>query len=266
VALRASLVFACVGLAGCFWTTTKSEGESMRRDIKSINDRLSSKEKTLDDQIAQLKVVLDDATKVLKRNSADLGADVDTLRNDIRTATGLVTAVNTGLSELRAQVGKQDERIAALEMKVAGLDSRTPNPANPKTAEEMWNLGKTAFEASRWDEARDLFGRLASQFPGHERADDAQYFRGEATFKKGNLDGAIAEYRKVFDKYPDSTLADDALFRAAEAAYSAKNCAEARVYLSLLKQKYPKSSLVKQATAKDKEIKGVLRNKAKCTG
>jgi tol-pal system protein YbgF len=264
VAMTKIAIAVCVVAAGCY--TTKHEGSTMRRDIKSLTDRLDTKEKVLDDQIAQLKSVLEDATKVLKRNSADLGADVETLRNDMRTATGLVTAVNTGMSELRAQVSKQGDRLAALETKVASLDSRTPNPADPKSAEEMWSLGKTAFEAGRWDEARDLFRKLTIQFPGHDRADDAQYFRGEATFKKGDLDGAIGEYRKVFDKYPDSTLADDALFRGAEAAYSLKNCAEARAYLGLLKQKYPKSSLVKQAEAKDKVIRGALKNKSKCTG
>ena len=89
-------------LGGCFWATTKGEGEALRKDVKSLQDRLNAKEAALDDQITTLKKVLDDATKLLKRNSADLGADVDQLRNDVRTANGLVTAMNNTYNELKA--------------------------------------------------------------------------------------------------------------------------------------------------------------------
>src|ERR1700733_16035215 len=76
----ASLLCSALSATGCFWVTTKSEGESLRKDLTLVQGRLDAKEKTLDDQIAQLQKVLEDATKVLKRNSADIGADVEALR------------------------------------------------------------------------------------------------------------------------------------------------------------------------------------------
>ena len=82
---------ALPGAAGCFWTTTKSEGQALRRDVDSLDKRIAGKEADLSGKIAELKAVLDDATKLLKRNSADLGADVDGLRDDIRKATGLTS-------------------------------------------------------------------------------------------------------------------------------------------------------------------------------
>ena len=88
------LVLLTVMLSGCFWATTKSEGDAMRKDIKGLDERLSSKEQDLSGKIGELQKTLDDAAKLLKRNSADLGADVDQLRQDVRTANGLVTAVN----------------------------------------------------------------------------------------------------------------------------------------------------------------------------
>ena len=67
--------------------------------------------------------MLDDATKVLKRNSADLGADVDGLRADIRTANGLVTAVNNSVNEMKTAFDKyrkdNDARLDGLEQRVA---------------------------------------------------------------------------------------------------------------------------------------------------
>jgi tol-pal system protein YbgF len=263
--MKRTVMVLALAAPGCFWATTKSEGEKMRKDIDGLQAKVSEKEKTLDGQIGELKRVLDESSKLLKRNSADLGADVDKLRGDIRTAQGLVTAVNNDMTELKAQAAKDAERISALETRLAALESKAPNPANPTTPEDMWSLGKTAFEAGRWDEARDQFKKIVTQYPTHVKAPEAQYFRAEAIAKKGDSDTAIGEYQKMVDKYPDSALADDALFRAAELAYGMKNCTEARAYLGTLRQKYPKSNLAKQAETKDKEIKGVAKNKAKCT-
>lgn len=258
IAITAALALAA---PGCFWATTKSEGKALRRDVDSLDSRVAKKEEDLDSKINELKRVLDEATKLLKRNSADVGADVEAMQAEQRTLRGLVTAATTAATEIKASVDKQTERLTALEARVAALETKPAAPANP---EELWNQGRAAFEAGRHDEARELFKRLAVSFPTHERADDAQYFRGESYFTQKDFDSSIREYQKVFDKYPDSALADDALFRAGEAAQSLKNCTEARAYFGLLRQKYAKSNLAKKAGDKDKEIKADAKNKAKC--
>ena len=149
---------------------------------------------------------------------------------------------------------------------VAGVVAWPRNgSAAPTNPEDLWNQGKAAFEANRQDEARELFKRLAVQFPQHDRADDAQYFRAETFFLQKDYEPAIGEYQKVFEKYADKQLADDALFRAGEAAQLMKNCAESRAYFGLLRQKFPKSNLVKKSEAKDKELKADAKNKAKCS-
>lgn len=257
----AALAAVLALVPACSEITTKREGTLMRKDIDELKLRLDSKEKVLDDQIAELKRVLDESSKLLKRNSADLGADVDKLRDELRTAVGLVTASQNEINDLRALITK----VAGIESRVAALEAKAPNPANPTTPEEMWNLGKTAFEAQRWDQALEQFRKLVSQFPTHVRAPEAQYFRAESLLKKGDADTAIGEFQKLVEKYPDSQLADDALFRSGEAAYTLKNCTEARAYFATLTKKFPKSPLLKQAVAKDKEIKGVVKNKSKCT-
>jgi TolA-binding protein len=266
--VKLSVLCLVSSLSGCFWATTKSEGQAMRKDITSLQGRIDSKEKELNTQIGQLQTVLDEATKVLKRNSADLGADVDSLRSDIRQANGLVTAVNNSINELKIAYDKyrkeNDARLDGLEQRLAQLESGKPS-AN-SGPDDLWKLGTQAFEAARWNDAIDIYKRLVAGFPTHARADDASYFRAQAYGKMSDWDKAIGAYQQLVEKYPDSDLADDGLYFASLAAQSLKNCTEARTYLNILKTKYPKSNVAKQGTDLDAAIKKDLKNKAKCSG
>lgn len=266
---RLAAVLAAASLGGCFWVTTKSEGEALRRDLRGLDERLAAKEGELATQITELQRVLDEATKLLKRNSADLGLEVEGLRAELRTSNGVAAALQLALDEVKAQNAKLEARLAALEPRLATLEAKGGTPAvpttGPATADSLWNTGKVAFEAGRFDEARTAFGQLVRDFPNSDRADDALYFRGIAFFRDGKHDDAIREYQRVFEKFATSTLADDALFRAGEAATALKNCSEARAYYGLLQQKYPSSNLVKEAKANEKSLAADLKNKAKCT-
>jgi TolA-binding protein len=252
--------------SGCFWTTTKSEGAAMRKDIKSLTERVSTKEKALDDQIAQLQKVLDDATKVLKRNSADLGADVDALRGDIRAASGLVQTVKNQIDELRAQ---NDTSKKALEAKLDALDQRiaqieSGKPSASASADDLWRLGTTAFEAGRYNDAIEIYKRLTQTYPTHDKADDAVYFRGQCYVKLKDWEKAIGVFQALLDKYPDGSLTDDGLYFAAVAAQNLKQCSEARTYLNLVRTKFPKSNVLKEVNDLDAALKKVAKDKTKC--
>jgi tol-pal system protein YbgF len=259
-------VILAVNLTGCFWVTTKSEGETLRHDVDSLNTRISSKEKALDDQVKQLQQVIDEATKVLKRNNADIGADVDQLRTDVRTANGLATSINNSMNELKTTFDKyqkdNDTRLDGLEARIGQLESGKPS-AN-SSPDDLWRLGNQAYEAGRYNDAIDIYKRLVTSFPTHEKAPNARYFEGQSFSNLKDWDHAIGAYQQLVEKYPQSDLADDGLYLASQAAQQLKNCTEARTYLGLIKQKYPKSNVLKQANELDAQLRRDMRNKAKC--
>jgi tol-pal system protein YbgF len=261
---------------GCFWVTTKHEGQTLRKDMNQLETRLTTKEESLQGKIQELQRVLDEATQLLKRNSADLGADLESMAEQVRVLQGLVTAAKNYAEDVRKEIVAlqktvdndrevMSKRLESLEQRMAEVEGRAKQPATPQSPSALYTQGKAAFDAGDAGKARALFQQMVTRFPGHDRADDAQYYRGEAYYRQKDYDSAIREFQKVFDKYKDSSLADDALFRAGEAAQALRRCSEARAYFGLLRQKYPRSSLIKKAQSKDKVLKRDAKNKSKCT-
>lgn len=261
-----SVLLLCTMLSGCFWATTKSEGESLRKDVTQLQARMDAKQKELDGQISKLQQVLEEATTLLKRNSANLGADVDKLANDVRVASGLAQSINTNITELKTAFEtyrkSNDARLDGLEQRLGQMESGKPS-AN-SSPEDLWRLGVTAYEAARYGEAVEIYRRLASSFPTHEKADDALYFRGQAHGKLLEWEKAIGAYQSLLQKFPDGALTDDGLYFAAVAAQQLKACGEGRIYLDTLKKKFPKSNVAKQGAELDATLKRDAKNKAKC--
>ncbi|WP_428268459.1 tetratricopeptide repeat protein [Haliangium sp.] len=261
--------------SGCFWVTTKREGEQLAARVDSLDTRLGKREEDLASKIQRLEEVLAQATTVLQRNSADLGADVQVLDQRMRELQGAVAEATQLTATLRAELTALSESVAkdkaahedrlatleSLETRVAAIEKQATTPAS---ADDLYTQGRAAFEGSDYAKARALFQQLVVRYPGHERADDSQYYRGEAYFREKDYDGAIREFQKVFDKFPTSSLADDALYRAGEAAERLRRCSEARAYFGLLRQKYPQSALVEKSKAKDQDLKKKLKDKKKC--
>ncbi|MBA2538526.1 MAG: tetratricopeptide repeat protein, partial [Deltaproteobacteria bacterium] len=191
-------------LSGCFWFTTKGEGEKLQKDVKTLQEGIGAKQAELDSKILQLNKVLEDATKVLKRNSADLGADVDTVRKDVQTANGLLAALNHNYAELKAAFDAYKKANDSLEQRLGQLESG--KPGTNTSPDDLWKLGSQAFEAARYNDAVDIFKRLHTSFPTHDRADDAIYFKGQCYSNLKDWEKAIGAYQQLNEKFPDGAL------------------------------------------------------------
>jgi len=252
---------------GCFWVTTKHEGKEIKKDVKTLETKVQTQEDALGTKVKELETVLEKATKLLARNSADLGADVNTLQLESAKLLGLVNEATELANEVKVTVDNQrklqSERIDRLEKRLAELEE-TVNKIPKKSAATLWAEGKAAYDAGNHGQAQTAFKTLVIKFPTDGLADDAQYYRGESHYRAKQYRQALGELQKVFEKYPTSTWAPKALYRAGEAALQLKWCTDARAYFGLLRQKYPKDKLSSKAKSKDREIKRNATNKRKC--
>jgi TolA-binding protein len=258
-AIQILLILALpLAAGGCFWVTTKAEGKSMRRKIDQVDEQVMKQEQAL----PRLQQVLDEATKLLARNSADLGNQVTGMETEMKNLNGLVQEAKRLTDEVRDTSARQEQRISALEQRLAELENKSVQ--TQKTASQLWDEGQGHLKGGRYEEARTVLRQLLVKYPGDERADDAQMTRGETYFKEKKYQESLGEFQRVFEKYPDSPLADDSAFRAGEAAEQLKWCTDARAYFGLLIQRWPKSNLVKKAKDRDAGLKKAAKDKKKC--
>src|SRR5690349_20032205 len=96
--VRRAAALALTLAPGCFWATTKHEGDELRKDVASLQERVGKHEESVDERVKKLDESLDKATKLLARNIADLGTDVDMLGKDRSQLNGQLQDMRRELS------------------------------------------------------------------------------------------------------------------------------------------------------------------------
>src|SRR5262245_60131934 len=98
------LIAAWVLSAGC---VTSGRGDRMQGDIDKLRERVDAMDRRdvdINEQVARLRKVLDQATALLSRNSADVGAKVAKSEADIATLTGQLEEAKHLLGQLQKTV------------------------------------------------------------------------------------------------------------------------------------------------------------------
>ncbi len=263
---------SAVLLSGCFAFTTKEEGRELKQQIDEVKNLSAKNElraaelaKQLDEQLARLRAVVDEATKVVTRNSADVGLQVQKLQTDLAQLTGRIDDLQHAEDALTKQF--QDYR-AASDTKIEQLvnaSTTAKNPPLPENADALYAEATKRLQAEQWQEARRLFEAFVNRYPADPRAARAQYNIGEAYATEKRYAYAIKAYTMVVDNFPKSDVVPDAMYKNGLAFYALKYCGDAKIYFQELLKRYPRTSWKKDAVDELKKLSRDLKNRAVCT-
>ena len=269
--LRASALMAALSVSGCFAFVTKEEGRELKQQIDDVRTLSAKNElraaelaKELDEQLKRLRLVVDEATKVVTRNSADVGLQVQKLQTDLAQLTGRIDDIQHAQDALTKQF--QDYR-AASDTKIEQLvnnSAQAKNPPMPETPDALYAEGEKRMAAQQWQDARRLFEGFVNRYPADPRAARAQYNVGESYAAEKRYANAIGAYTKVVDNFPKSDVVQDAMYKNGVAFYALKYCGDAKVYFQELLKRYPKTNWKKDAGDELKKITRDQKNKAVC--
>jgi TolA-binding protein len=257
---------ASVIAAACM---SSAQGDELGRRVDAIErgqaqqrDELQSELSNAKTKVTELEEVLDRATKVVTRASADTGAQVEALQQQVMALEGQLAELRNEVarqqqqdSEQRAETERQLKKIS----RHVGLEVAIDDSEIPAAADAHWQLAQQAYEQRAWARARALYRAFTERHREDQRLDDAMY-RGALTYMEEQRPAtALGELRRIITEHPRGDVADDALFSMAEALYQLHACTDARSTLEALIRAHPRSDLIPQARRKLRDIQRAPR-------
>jgi TolA-binding protein len=259
-----ALFLLALSASGCL---TSGDGEEIRAKARDSDRRIVQLEqlseqsrRDMDAKLAELQQVLDKATAVLTRGSADVGAQVEQMRQQLNTIDGAV-------AELRHKMEAVEQQVATMR---TDFDARGPlkggavDPSQiPADKTSHFQAAYTAYTTGDHERARSLFREYVTRYKDDAKAGEAQYWIAASYTQQNKPATALGEYRKVIAEFSKSGAVNVALYGMADAFYRLKACTDAKSAIEALIKRKPDSSLLDRAKRLQKEIKGA--GKAYCT-
>lgn len=253
----AALTLAALGGGAC--VTTK-EGEKMQADITELRTRLDDidkRDKEYKEQVVRLRKVLDEATALLTRNSADVGAKAAKAEQDIAAIQGRIEemshAIDTSSKQGNEDRSRLEARVATLEQTQTRIVDKVA-PVLPDDKEQLWQQAGQRLATGQRDEGRRFYRVFIQRFPQDPRAPQAYLNVGMSFAQENKYANAVPEFKKILDDYGRSPEVPEAMFQLAVAFVHVGFCSDARAFLGDLVKRYPRSPRAVDARAQLKTI------------
>jgi len=262
-------VVALSGLLGLPSCVTSTEGEKMQASIDTLRTRLDEidkRDREYKEQVVRLRKVLDEATALLTRNSADVGAKAAKAEQDIQAIQGRIEelAHNVDLEnrqgvEARTQF---EARLAGLEQTQNKIVDRVA-PEMPNDKDQLWAQAGQRLASGQRDDGRRFYRVFIQRFPQDPRASQAHLAIGMSFVQESKYPNAAAEFQKVLQDYPSSPEVPEAMWQLSLSFVQLRFCGDAKALLSDLVKRYPKSARAGDARG---ELKSIAKlPKSSCT-
>jgi tol-pal system protein YbgF len=264
VRFRAACALSGLVLASC---VTSGQGEKMSSDIDHLRQRLDTievRDRDINEKVAQLRKVLDQATALLGRNSADLGARVAKNETDIEAMTGKIEEAKYLVGQLQQQVNAESSKVSALEGTQQRIVDRVA-PTMPEDKEALWKEAQKRLADGQREEARRFLRSFIQRFPDDPRAPQAQLQVGISFVQELKHSNAVAEFSNLIQRFSRSPEVPEAMWQLAESFVVLKFCGDAKAMYQDLAKRYPKSPRAKQAKQRLQEVQRISRDKNLCT-
>jgi tol-pal system protein YbgF len=238
---------------------------------------------------------LDARLQSIRESQAELGAEVDQVRAEIRELSGrleenshlikrTIERDTTEQDVMKASLPYLTRRVAELETRVKRFDEylgletsravkggdlkkgslETKFPAQPppalekkpmSAAADLYDKTMASYREGKYEEAVHGFRNFLEKYPTLDLADNAQFWIGECYMAQRQYEQAILAYQKVIKKYPQGNKVPSAMLRQGQAFYQIKDKISSRLLFKKVIKEYPNSSEAKIAETKLKTIK-----------
>lgn len=215
-----------------------------------------------------------EAVTALRKSTAETGADIADIRDNIQQLRGQVEALRKDLATVVTRTNKDEEakeireklnnavfKINFIE-NFLGIGKREDQPEGTEKGEKPKEVTKgkpdkesayaaayELFKDGKFDKGREAFHNFLKQYPDTEYSDNAQFWIGECYYFEKKYENAILEYEKVAKNYPDGDKVPYALLKQGIAFMNLGDKASAKLILQRVINDYPNTNQARTAKA-----------------
>lgn len=259
-ALGDSRAARAVALVVCLGSTAPGCIRQMRADIDANQRRLDELEDDLEAKRKELEEALAEASRVLRRNSADQGLLIEEIQQRLAEIEGQLAEIrmeNAGAAEAEAQRSLEIQQRLSEVARAAGMDVPLESSEVPEKRSEHWEALEKAHRINKHSYARALARAYVARYPKDERADNAQYMIGSSYLQQGQAAAALGEFQKVLSTYRNGDAIDETLFDMSQAFLKVRACNDAGTALRALLKNHQKSPLYRQAQKELRKVRAL---------
>lgn len=264
IVLSLGLLSGCIVTKGEF-DQMKADMEVTRRDLRVIDQRLSSQEKKLNnieslvssdfkERFARVEGNLEEIRGRFLTSQGALDVRVDEITNDLRIIQGKLEDNNQLISELNNRLEDANQQIAALQYRLENLESKGGGPAVAPPAK-----GTPAKPGGKRSEAPAPTKPAAAGTPPPKAGvaplaavpkPDQVYQMAYNDYLKGNYELAISGFRSYISLFPKDIFVSNAQYWIGECYYGLGKYKESVVEFDGVINNYPHSQKLRAAWLK----------------
>jgi TolA-binding protein len=268
-------IIAALATQGCFLWTSKGQGDALREDVDDLEARVEKLGGELEQdrqrltemidharaEMEELNSTLTRATRVLARNSADFGAEMESAKDRLRELDGALAEIRHQVEEIGIRVDDSGQKLNEFAL-AAGLDLPVDEAKIPADVGAHFKVIEQSLADERYGEVRSMGKVFHDRYPKDDRADDVQLMIAKSYLEQKRWAKALGALRRFTDLYPKSELSAEVLYEMAGAFYQLGDCTDARILVDAVVQRHKNSPFATKAAALKDEM---ARNKARCT-
>jgi TolA-binding protein len=262
--------------SGCLYTQARGEAveaelRKQRETITTLDAQINQQRETLEAEnreaaakVGELREVIREATEIVTRNSADVGADVEILKARLAQVEGLLEELKHQLetstaasAETRAQLEAQIRNVAIR----AGVEIELSDAEVPQGADAHFTEAKRTYDAGDLGFARALLRAFITRYPRDVRLEDVRFLLADAYLRDGRPQNALGAFQDIVRHHRSGKRMADTLAGMAQAFSELGSCPDAKAALEALVAGHPRSPHVPAAKA---ELKAIGQGKGRC--
>lgn len=247
---------------------SQADGERLANDVfalqsqvKALQEAMTRTDKTNQERGKQLDAMareFEQLGDLARRNSADLGAEVDRIREDIARTRSLAER----LEELETKVNKVTDEFVNIEAKARDSEAEKQAAIERErlfaSPEAFFAAVGNLINSQKPADARRLLREFEKRAEGDARLkthlSKVQFLLAETYYAEGNYQLAATEYNNVRKRFPKASEVANALFQLGQCFERLKLPEDAKLFYRELEKKHKGTDAAKKATARLKAL------------